>query len=496
MPPVTMTRRALAGSAALAILAASGGASANGTLELMGAPTGSNGLSARVLGRNAETAYFNPALMVETPATTELGAFLLYLHGDIELAPRPPGVDVPAAIVDARLPNPGGTPTRLELHPLPTSALPMPRGNTDLEESTSYAVVGVVRPLLGKHLVFGFYGLLPLRGFQTARTFYSDEREQYFGNRLHFELFGDRGLVSSFSVALASQITRWFALGAGVSITTSTQTRTWVYVPDTGNQRNVLINPQIDVSTTYDPYFALTTRPIEQLRLTTTIHLPSSTDTGGENRVRFWTSDLYENGEDYVPQTYQLSQSYQPLRVGWGAAWLSDPEAPGDLGWQLGIGAVLQRWSSYRDRHGETPQDRWHNTLSMTLGGAVTPSRGRWLTGDLAFFPSPVPDQTGRTNYVDNSRLAVSLAYESPLPWYGLRLGLYVHGQMLLSRAVTKDLRAQHPVIDEVDDTSIDLATGRPIGGAAGLQTNNPGYPGFESRGYVVGAGLALRLPQ
>ncbi len=48
-------------------------------------------------------------------------------------------------------------------------------------------------------------------------------------------------------------------------------------------------------------------------------------------------------------------------------------------------------------------------------------------------------------------------------------------------------------VIDEVPDDSID-ALGQPVAGAAGLQTNNPGFPGFASDGWVFGAGVHLAI--
>jgi len=31
--------------------------------------------------------------------------------------------------------------------------------------------------------------------------------------------------------------------------------------------------------------------------------------------------------------------------------------------------AVAERWSQYRDRHGESPQDPWHNTVAVVAGG-------------------------------------------------------------------------------------------------------------------------------
>ncbi len=493
MPHPTLRKAAIA----VGLLCCPAPARATGTLETVGAPASANGLSARVLARHAEAAFFNPALLPSAEDSTELSYFVLHTHGDIRLHARPDGVDVPESIYEARLPNPDGTTRGLALRPLPTVALPSPRSDTRLRETTSYAVVGVVRRLLDDRLCFGFYGVLPVHGIQRQETFFSDEREQYFDNRLHFELLGDRGLVSSFSVALGSRPWDWLALGAGVNITTRTVTRTWVYVPDAGDQREILINPDVKVQTQYTPYLGVATHPSHELRLTTTLHFPSSTDTHGENRVRFWTNDLYEEDATYVQQSFDLSQSYLPLRFGVGAAWLSPVRVGSSRKWELGVGAVLQRWSKYRDRHGEVPLDRWQNTVSLNLGAARTWGEAGRYSADLAYFPSPVPDQTGRTNFVDNSRLAAGLGFEIPVWLVGTRLevGTTLHGQILLPRETVKRDDAPNPVIDEFDDTAVDVVSRERMRDADGLQTNNPGYPGFRSQGWMLGASATLRLP-
>jgi long-chain fatty acid transport protein len=482
---------------AVGLLCSAGRAHATGTLEIVGAPASANGLSARVLARHAEAAFYNPALLPSAEDSTELSYFVLHTHGDIQLQARPQGVDVPESVYDARLPNPDGTTRGLELRPLPTAAVPRSRGDTRMRETTSYAVVGVVRRLFDDRLCFGFYGVLPVHGIQRQETFFSDERQQYFDNRLHFELLGDRGLLSSFSVALGSRPWEWLALGAGLNITTRTATRTWVYVPDAGDQRQILINTDINVQTQYTPYFGVATHPSRQVRLTTTLHFPSSTETQGENRVRFWTDDLYEADETYVRQSFDLSQSYLPLRFGVGAAWLSPVRVGTSREWELAVGGVLHRWSKYRDRHGEAPLDRWQNTVSVNLGAARTWAKaGRWAA-DLAYFPSPVPDQTGRANYVDNSRVAGGLGFEIPVWLLGTRLeiGTTLHGQILLARETTKRNDAPNPVIDEYDDRAVDVVARERMNDAAGLQTNNPGYPGFSSQGWMLGASATVRLP-
>jgi hypothetical protein len=47
-------------------------------------------------------------------------------------------------------------------------------------------------------------------------------------------------------------------------------------------------------------------------------------------------------------------------------------------------------------------------------------------------------------------------------------------------------------VKDEVPDDG--QVGGEPIAGAAGLQTNNPGWPGFTSQGWITTFGLYLTV--
>jgi hypothetical protein len=125
---------------------------------------------------------------------------------------------------------------------------------------------------------------------------------------------------------------------------------------------------------------------------------------------------------------------------------------------------------------------------------------------DFQYVPSPVPDQTGRSNYVDNDRLGFSGGTNIELPLAGtrarLRIGVQAQMHLLLQRSQTKlDPTSErfagenYPslVADEWRDGATN-SRGDVIAAADGLQTNNPGWPGFGSHGTVWGAGLNLAL--
>ena len=461
-------------------------ARASSALEMLGSPTGGNALTARLFSHNAGATYFNPALLPVATFKLEAGFFGLLTRGKIRLKPRCTNVDVPTSVYDTTVPS------------MATSDLPNQRGNTDENDHVLYAAVGLVRPLAGKYLVFGFYALLPVNSFLDEKGFFPDEREQYFSNRLYFEQLGDRLSASSFAFALGSQLNDWLAIGIGIDIAVVTESSMAVYMPDAGNQANVLLDPDIHTNSKFKPYLGVAFRPSSRWTATATLHLGTSNDTNGQNQVRMRNyTNQYPDGLNYVPQVYTLTQGNEPARLGLGLSLNSLRQVEGRSAWEVGLVAVGERWSQYRDRHGESPADPWHNTVTVVAGGNFA-WRQRRLAFDLGYAPSPVPDQTGRSNYVDNSRIVSSASIESPVKLLGreIEAGFYLFGSLFIPRSVDKDLNRKDPngVVDEFPDNSVDIRTGQPAAGAAGLQTNNPGYPGFTSRGYMLGAGVCLRV--
>ena len=110
---------------------------------------------------------------------------------------------------------------------------------------------------------------------------------------------------------------------------------------------------------------------------------------------------------------------------------------------------------------------------------------------DGTYQPTPVPPQTGRRNYVDNDRVGALLGADYGFPLFGLdfRVGAQAQAHRLLYRHQTKD----HGIVDELPDNAVD-ESGQPVARAGGLQTNNPGWPGFASEGWILGGALTLAL--
>jgi long-chain fatty acid transport protein len=133
----------------------------------------------------------------------------------------------------------------------------------------------------------------------------------------------------------------------------------------------------------------------------------------------------------------------------------------------------------------------FQNTMSGALGVRSTYKDARGFL-DLHYVPSPVPEQVGRSNYVDNTRAGVGFGADVLLAFLKLRPGF----QMFVDRFVPRDNQKDNSrITDEVPDNSVVAATGAPVAGAKGLQTNNPGWPGFSSSGWLWGGAVTLSMP-
>lgn len=467
-------------------------AMAAGLLETVGGASGPSALSARAVAGGPQAAYFNPSLMLYQPAQTSVGFFVLAQRLDIGLGERPASADIDASIYNARQRNPDGTTGQLERRPLPTDALPGARGSAtrgDVEHS--YATIGVVSHLIENRLALGVNALVPLGDFQAQRPFYVDEREQYFSNSLHFERFSDRADANVFSFALAGRPLNWLSLGVGVTMANDASANNQVFVPDAIDQTNTDMNSAIRVKTRFVPHASVVVEPLEGVRLGATVHGAHAATTRGENKLRIWNYP-YPEGQDSEMQTFEYLHGFQPLRIGASAAYEHHFDEDNRL--EVALCGLWSEWSDYRDRHAERPQSAWSDTITAALGLAFYGASQR-VSLDVTYEPSPVPDQLGRSNYVDNARLGSALAWSMPFTLGGLGFegGVHVQGHRLLYREVTKSADAEDPVIDEYPE-SVDIRTDAEIESSRGLQTNNPGYPGFSSEGWLAGGGLFLKM--
>jgi hypothetical protein len=490
-----------------ASLFASRPAAASPLFELAGGVGDEAGFNGRVVPGGASATYYNPALLTEAPGGVTFGVFFLSQQVGISPAPRlGPQFDVPGGIENAT--HADGS--RWSNYPIPTallqngraadasnSALPArPRqGAGTGHDLYAYQAIGLVTKLFDQRLTLGAYALIPYSRFTGAAAFYSDEREQYFSNSLHPELYSDRLVATSIAFGAGVKVTDTISLGAAFTLNLQTVANTPTYVVDAGRLQDILVDSDLRVVAALAPHFGASFVPTPRLRISAAVHSPQKLEV--DTNFAFLLSNGVEQNagvrfvHDYMPWQFGAGATYDVVR--------HDVDTV-----TVAASAVYGLWSNYVDRHGEAPIPgyAWSNTLAPVAGVRVTHgSVGGFL--DLAFQPSPVPPQTGRTNYVDNDRAGADAGVDYTFPLLGSRvkIGAQLEAQRLLPRYQTKiatptsaDGVNHTPslVADEVPDDAI--YDGQPLAGRQGLQTNNPGWPGFGSQGWIAGGGIYLSV--
>ncbi len=518
---------ALVAAAAVASTSAPRSAAASPLFELVGGGQGSGGFNARVTGASAASTYFNPALLVDAEQGLELGVFVLTDQISISVDARSGSPQCPAG--SCNIPEVLGTGpesfrrgdgSKLEQPAVPTAWLERGRPRNDLDDGLTarprqgagsgshvrgYQMLGLVTPILGRRVVLGLHALIPLSDFTTARAFYNDEREQYFSNSLHPELYADRLTATSLAFGAGVCLGPKWSVGAAFTLSLENSAQAPVYVSNLSNLDTVLLDSDIGVRASVSPHLGVSWKPRKGLGLAATIHT--------EQAFRIQTGFTYflSTGSEQGASV-DFTHAYMPLQVAVGGTW----ETPklGRHQPMLAANLVYGRWSQYEDRHSERahPDYGWFDTLSGTLG--LRDRIGKWTAMlDGNFQPTPVPDQTGRSNYVDNHRLGFLVGGEREVAIRGARFRFGAQFQLhrLLARHVTKFTTPDNPqpnphqpgfgnnfypqlVVDEVPDDAVDGQLGDAIPGRDGLQTNNPGFPGFGSEGWIIGGGFSVAV--
>ncbi len=457
--------------------------------EALGAINSTTPFSARIIPAGPVSAFFNPSLLVYQDKGFFVGLYYLHQELDIDYMDRPAGADISAAAYDSR-PVDGATVPADQVRPVPTSSLSSARGADSPVRDGGYIGFGTTVHTYKRYLTIGFFMQMSLSSFQSQNPYFVDEREQYFSNSLHFELLDDRLANASLVFALASQPVRWMSLGIGLTMATTATTTSRIFVGDFSRGNAPLVSPEVSIGTTFVPHAAVTFEPIENLLLSLVFHWKygSTMTTGTEQQMWNYT---YPDGESVSVYEYRFNYGYLPIRLGLGVSWTGDGGSR--LKYTVAATATWNKWSDYIDRHDTAPTLAWHDTFPVTLAGKFMVDGAHEVALDMMFQQSPVPDQDGRTNYVDNSRLGIATGYTYHLPVnkFKLTFGAQFQCQYLFPRSVVKSPDSADPVRDEFPD-SIYYVTDKVVAESAGLQSNNPGFPGFGSSGWIMGAGVRL----
>ncbi len=172
--------------------------------EFSGAVGEVNPFVARGRESGVFSTYFNPAAISFSKKGEQLGLIHITHSTNINLHDKAESSNITEEIFNARRKTSTGD-APLIYRPLPTNML-AEREGIESTDNITFLSFGLVREIIKNRVTFGFLALLPIKNMQVQTPFFNDEREQYFSNSLHFELYNDRFQSFSLSFALSLKI--------------------------------------------------------------------------------------------------------------------------------------------------------------------------------------------------------------------------------------------------------------------------------------------------
>ena len=427
--------------------------------------------------KGAAATYDNVAGLAGQEPEFRIGAFASFVDAPILLNERPDGYDVPD--LGSRSPA------------MPSSNTRNPRSDSEGPRPMYGVQFGAITDFGDTRTRAGLTVMLPTNGLLDLQTHFPDERERYFSNQLHHEIVGSRIHRPVIDLGIARPLTDRISFGIGGTYLPATVVTTGAYVRDPADQSDVDINADVHTGNQWGFVAGVQAEVLEDLHVGLAYRGDVAFVIEGANEVQVRGIDVDEEESrqqlDWVPVSTPSS-----LRA--GLAWaISDVE--------LTVDGRYVFWSSHVNTHGE--EAGFEDSIETRAGVEWASSSDTRLRAGAGFIPTPVPDQRGRTNYVDNSRLSgsVGASHRFQLWQRDMEASWFLQVQHLLRRETHKKQRSQYPscqpgetaLCDEVPDDIENPQTGQPYAQARGLQTGNPGFPGFVSGGWLGAVGIELR---
>lgn len=450
-----------------------------------------------VYGKSVGVLYTNPALISRLKNHLSVNFNLNIPNMKIKLMDKPVHSDVPISIYDSNVGN-----SKNNFKTLPTVELMNRRGNTVVDESIAFIGIGLAYNFnIPKFQLAGIIQL-PISFPEAAvlSTHYNDEREAIFSNRLYFTRFGQWEKVAAGLAGASYDILSNLTLGLAAQITVTTKTHLSIYIPDASVQDYSLANVDAKISTGIRPIAGLVLRPLDWFSVGLVFRDESWVEVAGTGELLLWNyheADPYKTIPKRAVQKFPLAIAYEPreYEIGIGAR-LSDFTGQ--------FAVMYQEWPLYRDQHNKHPyvldnpmdsetEKNFHFKGTFNFLGSINYdySANRALQLGFAYYPTPVPPQVGRTNFVDNDLVAFSLGHRYDFRFYNRNVTLNGMAQFfyMFQRTTYKDPKL---ILDEFPDDSTTLLSNSPMLEAKGLQTNNPGFPGYEAGGFILSLGVNL----
>lgn len=301
---------------------------------------------------------------------------------------------------------------------------------------------------------------------------------RYFPEERRFPFFYDYAMRFVLIPAIAVEPFPGLSLGAGAQVLARLHTDTigtvYVSLGDLVSPQSLLagriplkreqarLGEREELTLQLAPIVGVLYRPESRLRLGLVYR--------GENYINDFglTNPVINLGDILVFEQgyrFQFVRFFTPHQIFFGAAWLPGETVTVslDIGWF--------DWSDFRDIEARRPDPPFRDTWMPRLGLELRPADSWCLRAGYFFHRSPVPEQRGRTNFLDNDRHVLSAGAEwtwrDPPGFWDRPLHFAFHLQAHL--AVERRYRK--------------------------AEAEDPFYPGYSFGGWIWMGGLQLSVP-
>ncbi len=231
----------------------------------------------------------------------------------------------------------------------------------------------------------------------------------------------------------------------------------------TGDNVEVRIDSSLDLSAA--PFFGLRAQPFDWLAVSLVYRdTQASRATGTQTTVAggIVASDPIDFFEMWDPATVVVGACAWPTR---------NVSVSLDVTWR--------KWSDFRTAFDQVliPPYQLNDTVSIASG--IEARRGPWaVRGGIGFEPSPIPAQTGDTNYLGGNTLVLALGGGIDLRRHKWSLPVVIDAHVRARIDAAESARKNPSALSDADST------------LPGTQIDNMGFPGFRSQALMIQAGL------
>jgi long-chain fatty acid transport protein len=267
-----------------------------------------------------------------------------------------------------------------------------------------------------------------------------------------FIFYLDQSQVLAFLMSLSWKISGWLSVGAGANLLADLRAPNEAFVsvdlktviPYLMGLSDLIktVRPRImrDAEVKAAPIVGVQVQPVSWLRVGVTYRGKFYAETVGSQDILLRFMD-FSGRTSLALQTAVLADIHyihfwNPNQVSGGLA-LFPTEAL-----RVGVDLTWADWSDYVDSMWNVPAIRYTDTFTPRLGVEYRLESGILLRGGYYFQPTPVPEQTQASNYLDNDKHVVSVGAGYTFPRLPLlpiwKKPLTVEGYIQYTQLVTR----------------------------------------------------------